>query len=204
MIFLYPLLAYSRNQVTQSWDKLCESIRVAEEFAKQWRVFDDIILPLKQILHRPQNSNVVLDLLLEALVRQLAHMLKPFHEAHEFLLLQRKLYDIYTRSQQQSNQEISLALTGLSKIVTTCSETLYSFILDDIESLHKIFYEYVERDAGFFRSPTTREILSQDDDASTYASSSSGGSATAPSDSLSDTSTPRSLSSPFISPRGTP
>lgn len=126
--FVYPLLAQRRDQVTQSYDKLYESIRVAEEFAKQRGVFDDIILPIKQILDRPQNSNVVLDLLLEALVRQLADMLEPFHEADEFSDLQTKLYDIYTRIQTQSNQEISLALTGLSKIVTTCSETLYSFI----------------------------------------------------------------------------
>jgi hypothetical protein len=203
LIFVYPLLARRRGQVTQSYDKLCESIRVAEEFTKQWRVFDDIILPLEQILDRPQNSNTVLDPLLEALVRQLAHMLKPFHEAHEFLLLQSKLCDIYIRIQTQSNQEISLALTGLSKIVTTCSETLYSFILDDIQSLHESFYAYMETCAVLFQSPTTREILSQDDDTSTDAGTSSDGSTTAPSDSLSDTSTPRSLSSPFISPRGT-
>ena len=197
---VYPLLAQRRDQVIQSYDKLYESIRVAEEFAKQRGVFHNMILPLKQILDRPQNSNVVLDLLLEALVTQLAHMLKPFHEAHEFLLLQTKLYDIYTRIQTQSNQEISLALTGLSKIVTTCSETLYSFILDDIELLHK----NVETYGGLFRSPaTTGRPPEYPYDASTYASSSSDGSTTAPSDSLSDTSTPRSLSSPFISPRGT-
>jgi len=177
LILVYPQLdhriAHSRNQVTQSYDKLRESTRVAEEFAKQWRVFDDIILPIKQILDRPENSNVVLDLLLEALVRQLADMLEPFREVHEFLLLRRKLYNIYTRIQTQSNQEISLALTELSEIATKCSETLYFFIVYDIELLHQSFNEYVEISEVLFRATTGRPPQ-YPYDASTYAGSSSG------------------------------
>lgn len=177
LILVYPQLdhsiADSRNQVTQSYDKLRELTRVAEEFAKQWRVFDDIILPIKQILDRPQNSNVVLDLLLEALVQQLAGMLEPFREVHEFSDLQSKLVNIYNKIQTQSNQEISLDLTGLSEIATTCSERLYFFIVYYIELLHQSFDEYVEISERLFRATTGRPPQ-YPYDASTYAGSSSG------------------------------